>query len=138
MSSQEAATSTYVTTQMTHSALFQKSKFQVNFFQFLSLSTRSIRNNRLFINLVLQGISRMHKMLYNHLIADVDVNVFTEGVAFRETSGAVLHQVKGFQRAKRSQQLLHLRHYVRVKSPVITINHLHPLVQTLKKRCRAC
>lgn len=56
----------------------------------------------------------MHRMLYNHLIADVDVNVFTEGVAFRQTSGAVLHQVKGFQRAERSQQLLHLRHYARV------------------------
>ena len=44
-----------------------------------------------------------------HLIVDIDIHVFTEGVSFREACGAVLNQVEGLQGAEGRQQLLHLR-----------------------------
>ena len=35
-----------------------------------------------------------------YLVVEVDVNVFTEGVSFREAGGAVLHKVEGLQRTE--------------------------------------
>ena len=37
---------------------------------------------------------------HGYLVVEVDVNVFTEGVSFREAGGAVLHQVEGLQRTE--------------------------------------
>lgn len=44
----------------------------------------------------------------HHLVTDIDVNIFTEGIALRETCCTVFHQIKGLQRAKRCQQFLDL------------------------------
>lgn len=157
MSSQEAETSTYMATLMTHSAAFQRSTSTSELLpvpqplHMLQKKHKTIHKSASFLNakanawfefikryVTVCAITwRTHEALWNHLIADVDVNVFAEGVAFWETSGAVLHQVEGFQRAKWSQQLLHLR----IKSASRTIktsNLLHALVQTPAQSLRAC
>lgn len=45
-----------------------------------------------------------------YLVVKVDINIFAEGVSFRQASGTVLHQIEGLQGAKWCQQLLHLEH----------------------------
>lgn len=55
----------------------------------------------------------------HYLIIQVDVNIFTESVSFRQACGAVFHQIKGLQRAKWCQQFFHLE-----KHKVLTLSHI--------------
>lgn len=45
----------------------------------------------------------------SYLVIKVYINIFTEGISFRQACGTVLHQVEGLQGPKGRQQLLHLR-----------------------------
>lgn len=45
-----------------------------------------------------------------HLVVEVDVHVFAEGVSLGQARGAVLHQVEGLEGPEGGQQLFHLTH----------------------------
>lgn len=46
------------------------------------------------------GSTTTLSLLTRYLVVKVDINIFAEGVSFRQASGTVLHQVKGLQGAK--------------------------------------
>lgn len=47
-------------------------------------------------------------ILHGDLVVQVDVYILTERITLRQTCGTILDQVKGLERPKRCQELLHL------------------------------
>lgn len=47
-------------------------------------------------------------ILHGDLVVQVDIYILTERITLRQTCGTILDQVKGLERPKRCQELLHL------------------------------